>query len=94
MELVNEWLPTGKFRKIGTPFRKDCTHEKEIMDALLLTGMAPHKSEMEYNGKVGHTIGRIQHIYIMIRIDIFHTACHLETQTAAPNITGFQGFKR
>ena len=29
----------------------------------------------------------------MIRIDIFNTACHLETQTVAPTLPGFQGLK-
>ena len=28
MELVNEWFPTGKFRKFDTPFRKYSTYEK------------------------------------------------------------------
>ena len=28
MELVNEWLPTGKFRKVDTPFRTESTYEK------------------------------------------------------------------
>ena len=49
---------------------------------------------MEYHGKFGHTLGRIQQISIMSRIDIFHTACHLGTQTVAPTLPGFQGLKR
>ena len=28
IELVNEWLPTGKFRKLDTTFRTDSTYEK------------------------------------------------------------------
>ena len=28
MELVNECSPTGKFRKVDTPFRKEYTYEK------------------------------------------------------------------
>ena len=28
MELVNEWSPTGKFRKVDTPFRTDSAYEK------------------------------------------------------------------
>ena len=28
MELVNEWLPTGKFRKVNTPFSTDHIYEK------------------------------------------------------------------
>ena len=71
MELVNEWFPSGKFRKVYTPFRTESTHEKELMPALPWTGNALNKSEMEYNGKFGHNIGRIQHIAIMIRIYIF-----------------------
>ena len=47
MELVNEWFPTGKFRKFDIPFNKDSTYEKEILGALLLTGNALHKAEME-----------------------------------------------
>ena len=47
------------------------------MAALPLTENALHKSEMEYNGKFGHTIGRIQHISLMIIIDICYTAFHL-----------------
>ena len=64
------------------------------MDELPLTGNAFHNSEMEYNGKFGHNIGRTQNIALMSRIDICYTACHLSTQTVAPTITGFQGIKR
>ena len=28
MELVNEYLPTGNFIKVNTPFRTDSTYEK------------------------------------------------------------------
>ena len=28
LELVNEWSPTGKFRKVDTPFRIDSTYAK------------------------------------------------------------------
>ena len=28
MELLNEWFPTGKFRKVDTHFIKDSTYEK------------------------------------------------------------------
>ena len=28
MELVNEWLPTGKFRKVNTPFRTESEYGK------------------------------------------------------------------
>ena len=30
----------------------------------------------------------------MSRVDIFYTACRLETQIVSPNIPGFQGIKR
>ena len=28
MELLNEWLTTGKYRKVDTPFMTDYTYEK------------------------------------------------------------------
>ena len=40
MELVNEWFPTGKFRKVDTPFRKYYSYGKELLAALQLTGHA------------------------------------------------------
>ena len=46
MELLNEWFPTGEFRKVDTPFWTDFSYEKELMDALPLTGHALHKAEM------------------------------------------------
>ena len=49
---------------------------------------------MEYNGKFGHNLGRIQHIAFMSIIYICCTDCCLETQTVAPTILGFQGLKR
>ena len=49
---------------------------------------------MEYNGKIGHTPGRIQHIDIISTVYICYTACHLTTQNLAPNLPGFQGIKR
>ena len=71
MELVNECSPTGKLRKVDTTFRTDSEYEKELISALPLTGHSLHKAEMEYQGKFGHTLGKIQHISIMSRIDIF-----------------------
>ena len=71
MELVNEWLPNGKFRKVDAPFNTDSTYEKELIYALPLTGNALHKAEIEYHGKFGPALGRVHHIFIMIRIDIF-----------------------
>ena len=49
---------------------------------------------MEYHGKFGHTLGRIQHISLMSRIDLCYSACCLATQTVAPTLPGFQGIKR
>ena len=46
MELVNEWSPSGNFRKVNTPFRTESAHEKELMSAFTLTGHALHMSEM------------------------------------------------
>ena len=71
MELVNEWFPAGKFRKVDTLFRTESTHENGIMDAVPLIGNDILKAEIEYNGKFGHTIGRIQKIDLMSRIGIY-----------------------
>ena len=45
-------------------------------------------------GKFEHTIGRIQHIALMSRIDRCYATCNLATQTVAPTLPGFQGTKR
>ena len=63
------------------------------MAALPLTWYALHKAEMDHHGKFGHTLGRIQHISLMSRIDICYSTCHIATQTVAPGIPGFQGIK-
>ena len=94
MELVNEWFQTGKFIKIDTPFWTDSSYENELLDALPLTGNDLHKTEMKYNGKIGHTLGRIQQIALMIKIDLCYATCHLDTQNVAPNLSGFQGIKQ
>ena len=49
---------------------------------------------MEYHGEFRHTLGLLQHIDIMSRIDIYYATCHLETQNVAPTIPGFQGIKK
>ena len=49
-ELVNEWFPTGKFRKVDTPFRTDSSYKKELISALPLTGHALHRAEMDFHG--------------------------------------------
>ena len=94
MELVNEWFLTGKFRNIDTNFWIDSSYEKELLAAPPLTGHALQKSEMEYHGKFGHTLGGIQHIALMSRIDLCYATCRLATQTVAPNLPGFQGIKQ
>ena len=48
---------------------------------------------MEYHGKFVHTLGRVQHISCMSRIEKFCTSFRLETQTVAPALTGFQGIQ-
>ena len=89
-----EWPPTGKFRNLDTTFRTDSTYEKDIMTKLPLTRNYLCKAEMEYHEKFGPTIVRIKKIALMVIIDICYTACHLETQTVAPTLPGFQGLKR
>ena len=61
------------------------------MDSLPLTENALHKSEMEYNGKFGHTLVWIYDISLMSRIGICYTSCRLATQTVEPTLPGFQG---
>ena len=63
------------------------------MDALPLIGNSLRKAEMEYHGKFGHTLGRIQHIDLMRRIDIYYTACCLATQNVVPTLTDLKGIK-
>ena len=64
------------------------------MAALPLTGNALHNAEMEYFGKFGHTLGRIQHIALMIIIYICYATCRLANQTVAPTLPGLKGIKR
>ena len=49
----------------------ESTSEKEHMFAVSLGEDNLHKSELEYQGELGHNIGQIHHIIIMIRIEIF-----------------------
>ena len=63
------------------------------MATISLSGNALRKTDIEYHGKFRHTIGRIYRIDFMSRIDIFYTACHMETQTVAPTLPGLQGIK-
>ena len=94
MELVNEWFPTWKIRKVDKTFRTDSTYENELMDELLWTRNALRKSEMEYHGKFGHTIGKIQHIALMSKIEICYTDWRLETQTMTPTLPGIQAINQ
>ena len=65
----------------------------DIITAIPLTLNYLHKAEMEYHGKFEHTLGRIHHIAIMSRNEIYYIACHMETQTVATDLTGFQYLK-
>ena len=94
MELINEWFPTVKFRKVDTPFRTDSSYEKELLAVISLTWHALHKEEIEYHGEVGHTLRRIQHIALVSRIGLCYATCCLSTQTVAPTLPGFQGINR
>ena len=49
---------------------------------------------MEYHGKFGQTLGRIQHIALISIIDLCHTTCRIATQNVAPTLPGFQGIKQ
>ena len=49
---------------------------------------------MEYYGKFGHALGRIQHIAFMGIIYICYTAYLLENKIVAPTLTVFQGLMR
>ena len=64
------------------------------MAALPLTGNALHKAEMEYHGKFGLRLRRIQHISIMSIADICCETCLLANQNVAHTLPGFQGIKR
>ena len=44
---------------------------------------------MEYHGNFGHTLGRIQHIALMSRIDSCYVTCCLATQNVAPTLPGY-----
>ena len=86
-------VPSWKFKKINTHFSTDSAYENELMTALTLTGNAPYKAKMEYHGKFGHKLGRIQHIALMRIIDICYATCSLSTQTVAPTLPDFQCIK-
>ena len=80
------------------PGRVDATvwvaYEKELLAALTITGNALSKEEMEYDGKFGHTLRRIQHISLTSRIDLCYETFHIATQTVASTLPGFQVIKR
>ena len=64
------------------------------MAELPLTVNALHKVEIEYHGKFGHILGKIQYISLKGIIYTFYATCGLATQTVAHTLTGFQGIKR
>ena len=82
-------VPSWKYRKAYTPFCKHTTYENEFMTVVILTVNALHKSEMEYHGKVWHTLGYIKHISIMIKIYICSKSCQIGNQTVSPTIPVF-----
>ena len=63
---------------------------KELMAAIALTGNGFNKSEREYTRKFGQVIGRVQHISIITRIDVFYTKCCLGTQIVASTLPVFK----
>ena len=63
------------------------------MAALILKVNALHKSEMEYNGKFVHNLGRIQNVSLMRITDICFISCRIATQNVAPILPDFQGIK-
>ena len=70
IEIVMKQFPTVKVRKVDTPFSKDSTYKKYLMDVLPLTVNFLRKAEMEYHGEIGHTIAQIQDIATMSGIEI------------------------
>ena len=48
---------------------------------------------MEYYGKFGHTLGKIQHIALMSISDLCYATCWLATKIMAPTLPGFKGIK-
>ena len=50
--------------------------------------------KIDYHGKFGHILERLQEISIMSRIGICYTACHLESQTLPSILPVLQGIKR
>ena len=60
------------------------------MDAVQNKVNSLRNEKMGYHGEFGHTLGQIQHIYIMRIIDICYTYFRLVNQTVAHNLPGFQ----
>ena len=61
------------------------------MDVVTMAETAIQKSCKEDHNKLGHTMGRIQHISIISRIEFFYKDCFPGTQTSSPTLIGFQG---
>ena len=51
------------------------------------------KAEMEYHGKIRHTLGQMQHISLICRTGNCYTDCQLKTQNVATTLYYFQGLK-
>ena len=94
MELVNEYSPTGNFMKVDTTFCSESKLKKELMPAVPLSGNYRCKVEMECYVKFGPTLGWIQKIVNMSRIDSFYTAIRLVTRTVSLTLTDLKGLKR
>ena len=58
-----------------------------------MLGVALWKSEHKYHGYFDYTLERIQHITIMISIEICYTECRTRMQIVPPTLPGFQYFK-
>ena len=63
MELVKECFPTGKFRKVDTPFKTESTYEKEIMSETPLKGNSLSKEWIEYNEKIDTLLDGYRNFY-------------------------------
>ena len=78
---------------MDTPFRTYSAYEKELLVDVPLNGEALKKAVVKHHGNFGHTLGRIRHITVMIRIKICFIEYFLGTLIVAPILPVFQGLK-
>ena len=64
------------------------------MYTLPLTVNSLYKADIEYHGKFGHALRKIQYITLMIIFCICYATSNLSIKTVAPNLTGFQSIKQ